>query len=326
MKLSSPVAKEPQHILVFGDPKIGKSTLVSQLAEDGWNLIWISSDNGHSILRKLSATAQSRIELIRLPDTRDYPVAVDAFRRLFSYQPCNFCDTHGKHDCSVCATANNSFTKINLCSIPADTVVVWDNGSQLSDSYLSLITKGKPVDYKLQLDDWGSLMFHLKKGLMDIQVAPFHFIMIAHAVEEAMTDGSKKIMPAIGSSQFAPKVGGYFDHVIYCHGQNNKHKFASGSTYMNNVVTGSRTDVLIEKMDTAKLAPFFDGAPPKVDVVKPMLEAAAATVVATVFLNNENPIQQDAYLEGILNRDKPATPATDAAQRARDMLAKMKRK
>jgi hypothetical protein len=317
MKLSDPSYIEPQHVLVFGDPKTGKSTLVSQLAEVGWKLIWISSDNGHSILRKLSKEAQDRIELVRLPDTRDYPVAVDAFRELFKYKPINFCDTHGKSNCTVCAGNGTSFTSVNLSSIPPDTIVVWDNLSQLSDSYLSLITKGKPVDYKLQLDDWGSLAFHLKKGLMDIQVAPFNFIGIAHAVEEAMTDGNKKIMPAIGSSQFAPKVAGYFDHIAYVHTMNNKHKAGSASTYINNVVTGSRTDVALEKMPVASLDAFFNKVPegwvpPVVTMLKEVQKIASPAVQETPVVVATSAVQSVATDSG-------------AAARAKELLAKMRK-
>jgi hypothetical protein len=146
--------------------------------------------------------------------------------------------------------------------LPRDTIVVWDNISQLSDSYLSLICKGKPVDYKLQLDDWGSLRFHLLKALTDFQQAPYNLVAICHCVEEETVDKQKKIMPAVGSSTFSPKVGGYFDHVVYCHVMNMAHKFGSMSTYKANVITKSRTDVAIEKMKVADLAPFFDGTIP----------------------------------------------------------------
>lgn len=321
MKLFSPTAKEPQHVLVFGDPGSGKSTLVSKLAEAGWKLIWISCDNGHSILRKLSPEAQSRIELIRLPDTRNYPVAVDAVRELFKYEPVSLCDIHGKSGCSVCTAAAASFTRINLGAIPADTIVVFDNLSQLSDSYLSLICKGKPVDYKLQLDDWGSLRFHLFKFLGDIQVAPFNFIGIAHAVEEEMVDKSKKIMPAVGSSNFAPKVTGYFDHAIYCHSRNGKHVAGSMTTYQPNLVTKSRTDIAIELMPVPDLAPFFDGAPPKVDVATPLLEGAKALVVS----GNAVTVVKERSIEVHQPAAEPvATGASEIASRTAAALAKLR--
>lgn len=296
MKLSQLDANPPQHVLVMGDPGSGKSTLVSQLAEKGWNLIWISMDNGHSVLKKLSPAAQDRIELIVLPDTRDYPVAVDTFRDLFKFLPCSICYIHGKNGCSVCKKDGGGFTNVDLGHVPPNTIVVFDNLSQLSDSYLSLICKGKAVDYKLQLDDWGSLRFHLFKALGDIQVAPFRLVALCHCVEETNTDGSKKIMPAVGSSTSAPKVGGYFDHVVYCNVMNKSHRFGSATTYAMNVLTKSRSDVKIEELKDASdksgktlapsLLPFF-GTPslvtasiPDVSRIVPVEDSPAEEKVA----------------------------------------------
>jgi hypothetical protein len=266
MKLSQAATNIFTHVLVMGDPGSGKSTLVSQLAKRK-KLIWFSFDNGHSVLKKLPLDAQDNIELVVVPDTRDYPAAVDCVRALLTYKECNFCYQHGKNNCSVCLKATpEQFTKVNLGAVPKDTVVVIDNLSQLADSYMSLICKGQPVDYKPKLDDWGSLRFHLLKLLGDIQVAPFDLIAICHTIEEVITDGSKKIMPMVGSSTTAPKVGGYFDHVVYCSVQNKTHKAGSSTSYITNVLTKSRTDIAIENFPAPDLLPFITGEIPKMEL------------------------------------------------------------
>jgi len=265
MKLSQLEESAVTHVLVMGDPGSGKSTLVSKLALTH-KLIWISMDNGHSVLKKLPQEAQDNIEIVVLPDTRDYPVAVDTIRDLMKYKPVSICATHGKTGCSVCKTAGRPFTEVDLGKVPADTIVVFDNISQLADSYMSLICKGQPVDYKPKLDDWGSLRFHLFKLLGDIQVAPFNIVCISHCMEEAITDGTKKIMPLVGSSTTAPKVGGYFDHVIYCNVLNKSHRAGSSTSYITNVLTKSRTDVVIEKYPAPTMLPFFDNTIPKISL------------------------------------------------------------
>lgn len=258
MKLSEASIGYPSHVMVFGDPGTGKTTLASKLTAAGFRLLWVSCDNGHSVLQKLTPAQQDLIELVVLPDTREYPIAVDAFREMFKYGDVHLCNAHGKHKCSKCAAIPAAtFTDFNLSKLDRSWILVLDNLSQVSDSYMSLITKGQPVDYKLKLDDWGSLRFHLSKGLTDIQQAPFNICCLAHAVEEEIVDGQKKIMPMVGSSTFAPKVCGYFDHAIYCKVLNKKHAYGSSTTYSINVLTKSRTDVEIETLKEPSLAPFF---------------------------------------------------------------------
>lgn len=264
MKVSQAQVGYPSHVIVFGDGGSGKSTLVSQLTRAGFRLLWVSCDNGHSILNKLTPAEQDMIELVVLPDTREYPIAVDAFRESFKYGDVHLCNSHGKHKCTKCSTNQEaSFTDYNLSKLDRGWILVWDNLSQLSDSYMSLITKGEAVDYKLKLDDWGALSHHLKKGLTDIQQAPFNICALSHAVEEKNTAGESKIMPMVGSSQFAPKVTGYFDHAVYCKVINKVHAYGSSTSYAINVLTKSRTDVAIEKMKEPSLAQFFLPPPPK---------------------------------------------------------------
>lgn len=261
MKIDDDSKWQASHVIALGDPGSGKSTLTAQLAEAGFQLIWISLDNGHRILRKLSAEAKARIELIRLPDVKDFPIGQETIRKIFENKSriLKICDTHGMVDCKACA-GKAPFTIIDKNKlVKENTVFVVDNLSQLSDSYQAQVTKDKPVDYKLQLDDWGALKFHLTAQLTNMQQFEFNLVATAHIVEEINELKEKKIMPAVGSSTFAPKVCGYFDHVVMCHLENKSHKFGSSTTYRVNFQTKSRTDVAIEGMKEASLVPFFDG-------------------------------------------------------------------
>jgi hypothetical protein len=266
MKASQETARQVNHILIQGEPLTGKSTLASKMAELGWNLIWFSMDGNHSILSKLSKAAQDRVTLIRLPDTREFPIAADVIRKVSKYplEDCNICDNHGMVNCSVCQKVNLPFELINLGRLPQNTIVVWDNLSQLSDSFINLITKNKPVDYKLQLDDWGSLRFHMMDILNRIKVAPYNLICISHSIEALDEAGNKKLMPMVGSAEFSRKVAGYFDDVIFLSLSNNKHRQGSSTTYTHQAVVGSRRDIKIEDMKEPSLAPFFNWIEPTI--------------------------------------------------------------
>ncbi len=255
--LTEVAARDVQHVMVFGDSGTGKSTLVSKLAEAGYNLIWLSIDNGHSVLYKLSEDAKQRINIIVMPDTREFPVAIDTVRKLMKLQACDICHEHGAVACPMCKRAGGVFSKYDFGNLPADTIVVIDHGTALTDSCMSLVCKGKAVDYKPQRDDWGSLSFNMTELMKLVQVAPFNLVMIAQVMEAELEDGKKRLTPAVGSREFGRTVAQYFDHMVYCDIINKAHKFGSSTTFSTTAIAKSRTDVAIEKMEVPALAEIF---------------------------------------------------------------------
>lgn len=261
---------EPVHTLIYGPPRSGKSTLAMALALRGFKLIWISLDGGHKIFRKLPKEAWDNLDLIVLKDTRDFPIGIQTVRQLISGEPVTLCKYHGVKECSVCHKHQQPFSSYNFKLLPLNVIVVIDHLTQVTDSCIANICKGKPVDYKLQLDDWGSLRFHMYKLLGDIQHAPFNIIAISQEQEVETEDGTKKIAPAIGSRELGRFVGGYFDHMVYADVVNGKHKFGSASTYGIRVITGSRTDFAIENEKEPSLFPVY-----KSGLDAPMIESSS---------------------------------------------------
>ena len=105
MKPSQLARRRAQHVLIFGDPKTGKSTLASRLLLDGYRLTWISLDNGHDVIFKLPLSVQQLDEQLNisvLPDTKEYPIAAETCLKIISGRPTAICDIHGKVDCPTC--------------------------------------------------------------------------------------------------------------------------------------------------------------------------------------------------------------------------------
>lgn len=257
------IQREACHCLVIGDYGTGKSTLAAELAEHGFNLKWISVDGGHKVIGKLPQDARARCDVIVLPDTREYPIGIATARTLFTEWDKgshSICSMHGTIDCSVCKSKGAEFTTWDFRTLDVTKdIVVLDHLSGVGDSCMNLVTKGKPVDYKLQLDDYGAMKFHLAHLMLAMQNAPFNIIALAHCVEAKLEDGKLKMVPQVGSDATSRTVGKYFDHVIHCDVVNASHKFGSMTSYKASVMTKSRTDVAIEKMETAGLLPFFNG-------------------------------------------------------------------
>ena len=271
-KLSTKSASKTHRILLFGGPKSGKTLMSGELAEF-YDLKWIDMENGHETLFQLPQEWQERIELISLPDTRSYPIAIETCLKMVK-GPVDICEEHGKVSCMVCNRKekdlgnpelpeefedihNSLFTRVDLDSMSENEIVVFDSLTQLSNSAIANITKDKPDDYKLNYDDWGNLGKLLDIFLSHIQQAGYNVIVISHEIE-AETEGKKKtLVPVGGTRNFSRNIAKYFDHVIYAERKNKKHMFASDSCYATNILTGSRTGVRMEDSDKPSLLTIF---------------------------------------------------------------------
>lgn len=260
-KLSQTSKSTTQSVLVYGPPKVGKTELVGQLALH-YNLIWFDLEKGHATLHKLPMEAQERIELISLPDSRSYPIAIETMLKVIKGNPVTIDEENGK----VLAPGakkveGKSYVDLNLNALGPDTIVVVDSMTQLTNSAISHITKNQPDDYKMVYDDWGNLGKLMDIFLSHVQIARFNIVVISHETEAELEDGKVKIVPVAGTRAFSRNAAKYFGHVVYCQVSNKKHTFSSSTTSLLNVVVGSRSDVATEKMAEASLVPIFAGAP-----------------------------------------------------------------
>ena len=258
MKLTHAPKSSTQSVLVYGPPKVGKTQLVGQLATK-YNLIWFDLEQGSATLFKLPPEAQERVELIKLPDSRSYPIAIETCLKVIKGTPVVIDEATGK----VLAPGakqqeDRTYVELNLNSVGSDTIVVFDSLTQLTNSAISHITKNQPDDYKLNYDDWGNLGKLMDIFLSHIQVAKFNVICISHETEAEMEDGKNKIVPVAGTRNFSRNAAKYFGHVVYCQVQLKKHQFSSTTTSLLNVISGSRTDVNVDKMTEPSLIPIFE--------------------------------------------------------------------
>lgn len=258
MKLSQLKATTHHHILLFGPPKSGKSLLAGKLAAIK-NLLWFDLEGGHNVLFQLPQEQQEKIELIDLPDTRGYPIAIETMLKVIKGGKVDICEEHKKVSCSICRAKSQPFISVELNALDGYTVVVVDSLTQLTNSAIAHITKNQPEDYKLEYDDWGNLGKLMDTFLSYVQQAPFSIICISHETEVEMVDGKSKIVPTAGTRNFSRNTAKYFDEVFYCEVRNKKHVVGSSTTYANNILTGSRSGQITETSGEASLIPIFTG-------------------------------------------------------------------
>lgn len=259
MKLSEYEDIETVRALIIGLPGSGKSTLAAEMAEHGWNLIWLNVENAAKTLRKLSPEAQARITLVNIPDTATFPVACQTLIQLFQKNKADICDVHGVVGCSVCKKAEKSFTLVDLTALTNKDIVVLDTGTQLGQSILAYATKDLPITAKAERDDWGKVRKYTEFFKSQFQGAQFNLIVTCHCQEAELEDGKTRLVPQFGSSSMGANFGSAFDHVIYCDLVNKEHKAFSSSTASTKFLTRSRDDFAIEREGALSLLPIFTG-------------------------------------------------------------------
>lgn len=254
-KLSTKKASKTHRVIIYGAPKTGKTLMAAKLSEF-YNLLWFDFENGHETLFQLPMEWQERIELIDIPDTRSFPIAIETSLKVVK-GPVDICEIHGKVACMLCKREEKDTVHVDLNKMGPEYVVVFDSLTQLSNSAIAFITKKQPDDYKLDWDDWGALGKLLDIFLSHIQQAGYNVVVISHETE-AETEGKKKtLVPVGGTRNFSRNVAKYFDHVIYAERKNKKHTFASSTQYSTSIMAGSRTDISIEDHEEPSLLCIF---------------------------------------------------------------------
>ena len=255
--LSTMESPHIHRVCVFGPPKSGKTEIVGKLSKH-FKLWWLDLENGSLTLKKLPPAQQANINLLSIKDTRALPIATETVSKILTGNPTKICWEHGKVNCPICAKNHpDNFDTINLSTFTPNDILVIDSMTQLSNSIMAVITKGRPEDAKFEWDDYRAQGTRLDLILSLIQQSTFHVIVITHEAEVELEDKSKKLVPIAGTANFSRNTAKYFDHVVYCGKVGTKHIAGSSTSFKPNILTGSRTDATIEKSAEPSLFEIF---------------------------------------------------------------------
>jgi hypothetical protein len=280
MKLTLKAISPVHRVLIYGPPKTGKTQLAGALSEFK-KLIWFDLENGYATLLKFPDEWKENIEIISIPDTRSFPIAIETCLKVIKGTKVEICEAHGKVSCPTCKKDNSAFSTVELNALGEDTVVVFDSLTQLTASAIAHITKGQPDDYKLDYSDWGNLGKLMEIFLSHIQQANYNVVCISHETEAELEDGKTKLVPVAGTRAFSRNTAKYFDHVVYAEVKNKKHNFYSSTTSAANLNTGSRTGIVLENIAESPLITLFRPTPTQVPT-----QAQAATSKLSGILAN----------------------------------------
>lgn len=241
-------AEHTRRILVYGPPKSGKTHLVGNLASKGFTLYWFDFESGIATLFSLPEDAQEKINVFAIPDNKDNPVGLSTALKVIRGHPVEMCHAHGVVNCMTCKKESKESSPIALRDLGPKDIVVWDSITQLRNSAIANITKGKPDEYKLERDDWANLGKYMDMFFTYVQsMRHTNMICITHDDISEMNNEQDKLVPVGGTRNFNRNMGKYFDDVVYCDVINGKHIAASGTTWRNKILTGTRSDIKLEK-------------------------------------------------------------------------------
>lgn len=312
MKLTEKAVSPIHRVLIYGPPKTGKTELAGALSEFK-NIIWFDLENGWTTLLKLPEEWKARIEIISLPDTRSFPIAIETCLKVVKGTKVSICEEHGKVACPTCRKQEKPAVDVELNALGEDTVVVFDSLTQLTASAIAHITQGKPDDYKLDYSDWGNLGKLMEIFLSHIQQAPYNVVCISHETEAELEDGKVKLVPVAGTRAFSRNTAKYFDHVVYAEVKNKKHNFYSSTTSANNLNTGSRTGIALESITGSPLIALFTQTAPQQTTVGTKVISNVTTNVSTGRTGSSQPnVAATNKLHSILTGLKKQTPPVDA--------------
>lgn len=239
MKLTQAKASKAKRVLVYGESMTGKTTLAGTLAAN-FKILYFDLEKGYESLLKLPAASQENIELIAIPDTKIFPIAIETLLKVFTGKEVFICEEHGKVACPLCKKEGKPEVRVCLNELDDSYVVVIDSLTQLSASTMNFLMKDKEDTARPEWEVYRAQGALLEKILSCMQQAKHHIVCISHVVESQQEDGKVKLFPVCGSSNFSRNCPRFFDDVVYVELKNKQHRATCSTTYANNVTAGSR--------------------------------------------------------------------------------------
>ena len=258
---------ETDHVIVYGEPGSGKTTLAGLLSEF-YYLLWFDGDKGLTALKhNLHPTLLKRIIPVRILDNTATPNFCMSMLKVITGRQVSLCCDHGIVGCPICLTSKRPSITVELNNLPKNWVAVVDSHTQFYASTLAFAyykETGKNIgndtadDYKGNFDYWGIARNIVEKYGNYLKDLRCKFVSISHESLEEMENNSKKLVPVGGSSNANKNYAKYFGSEVHAKIINGKHMFYTSTTANAGIQTKSRANIALELKKVPSLLHIFN--------------------------------------------------------------------
>lgn len=187
---SMPATEDPVHLLGIADSKAGKSVYAAQAANDGFNVIYVDSDNGASALRyALKPEAQKRVFYIPVNRPMTF---LSNFLRSTTAKPMLWLPNHDRlySKLSPGLADDEPVWKFDVTQVPKQWLLVKDSWTALAADALGIGAADQAAALLNGTDQgiYGEASVNLTYICNMLQKVPFHVYVIAHGTKYEVYD------------------------------------------------------------------------------------------------------------------------------------------
>lgn len=259
MNLDDLTVPPTENIMIYGEPKSGKTELIGELTNHGYRLHIIDIEESYKTLLKLPSANKQNIEIYPLPDYPNNPLGARFMFNLVKNSGRSYvCKEHMVVNCPGCKDKPKHIN-LDLRDLdPTKDILVVESANQLQMSVMSDILGVNRLRDKPEWDDFSRQGRTMEMILGFLQHAPISTIMTSHLLESEDATGAKGLYPIIGTRAYSINAGKFFDHIVYTKKEGIGNYRAFSSSKIANIQAASRYGIDISTSSPISLAPIFD--------------------------------------------------------------------